>query len=67
MTDLRVGDMVQAQPLDGSQAYRGEIDAVLSKMGLLWIRHGALGERKLLDASEYRICRWPVPQVRQSH
>lgn len=67
VADLRAGDMVQAQHLHGPQTYRGEVDAVLPEMGLLWIRHGALQTRKLLEASEYRICRWPAPQARQSH
>lgn len=59
LTSLRTGDIVEATPLGGRLTYHGEVDTVVPAHGVLWILHGALKERKLLDASEYQIHRCP--------
>jgi len=54
---LRSGDIVDVHQLDGRWTYHGEIDTVDPSRRGLWILHGALKERKLLEASEYQFCR----------
>ncbi|MHC5560820.1 hypothetical protein [Kocuria sp. U4B] len=57
LADLRAGDAVEAHQLHGPRIYRGEVETTAPAQGILWIRHGALQERKLLDAAEYHISR----------
>lgn len=52
---LRIGDLVEARQLRGSSVYRGEVDIVVPEQGLLWILHGSLRTRILLEASEYEL------------
>jgi hypothetical protein len=63
---LRTGDAVIAHQLNGSLIYRGEIDLVVPHAKLLWIKHGTLKERKLLDASEYLLVKEPLDRQNPS-
>lgn len=58
---LRRGDTVEARHY-GTVRYRGQIDAVVPHLGVLWLHHGPWKERTLLDATEYDI--WKVPGAR---
>lgn len=60
VVSLCLGDFVQARLKDGQLIYYGEVESVDFRHGFLWIRHSALKERKLLDASEYEIWWRPI-------
>lgn len=60
VVSLCLGDFVQARLQGGQTIYYGEVESVDFRHGFLWIRHGALKERKLLDASEYEIWWRPI-------
>ena len=60
VVSLCLGDFVEVHLKDGQLIYCGEVDVVDFQHGFLWIRHGALKERKLLDASEYEIWWRPI-------
>ena len=59
LTSLRTGDVVEVYQRHGRLCYYGEIDTVDPTHGVLWLLHGALKERKLIEASEYQIYRRP--------
>ncbi len=63
---LRIGDLVEARQLRGSSLYRGEVDIVVPEQGILWILHGSLKERILLDASEYELSQCFPPRAARS-
>lgn len=60
VVSLCLGDFVQARLQDGRTIYDGEVESVDFQHGFLWIRHGALKERKLLDVSEYEMWWRPI-------
>jgi hypothetical protein len=67
LTQLCIGEMVEAHQLSGPLLYQGAVELVVPQQGVLWIRYGALKERKLLDISEYQLCRRSASASQQSH
>lgn len=61
LSALRRGDTVEARHYD-TVHYRGEIDAVVPHLGVLWLRHGPWQDRTLLEVTEYAL--WKVPSAR---
>lgn len=59
LTSLHTGDPVEVHHRNGQLIYHGEVETVDPSQRVLWILHGALKERKLIDASEHRIRRCP--------
>lgn len=57
LTTLHTRDTLEAYQHDGQLSYHGEGDTVDPSHGVLWILHGALRERKLIDATEHQIHR----------
>jgi hypothetical protein len=55
LTHLRPGDLLQVRLQGTLLVYQGEVETVVPQQGVLWIRHGALHERKLIAASEYHL------------
>lgn len=55
LSHLRPGDIVQVR-LPGTRViYEGEVEIVVPQHGILWMRHGALHERRLINTDEYDI------------
>ena len=63
LTRLRKGHWIQAW-LGRELRYVGVVDLLAPDLGMVWIREGNLGERKLLDASEYTLY-WCTPFLRR--
>lgn len=61
LTTLRRGDTVEARRYD-TVRYRGEIDAVVPHLRVLWLHHGPWKDRTLLEATEYDL--WKMPGAR---
>jgi hypothetical protein len=55
LTSLHTGDVVEVHHRNGQLIYHGEVETVDLSQRVLWILHGALKERKLIDASEYQV------------
>jgi len=55
LSHLHPGAIVQARLPGTLLVYDGEVETVVSQHGYLWIRHGALKERKLITACDYDI------------
>jgi len=51
---LNQGDLIEAMGLCGNCRY-GEVDDISPRMGIVWIRDGSSGLRKMLDATESEI------------
>lgn len=64
MSDLRAGDVVEIRRWD-TVRYRGVVDVVCPRLGVLWVLDGPLRDRTLVHASEYTVWRMPH-QVRAS-
>jgi len=63
LTQLQAGDVIEVRQPNTLLLYQGVVDHVFPEQGVLWIRCGPLQERKLLDASEFQLCRHPVFQA----
>ncbi len=55
LTTVDPGDRVEARELHSSTSITGDVELVVPQQGILWIRHGALRERKLLDVGTYQV------------
>jgi hypothetical protein len=55
LSHLSPGDVLQVRRKGTLVDYQGEVETVVPQQGILWIRHGALHERKLITASEYDL------------
>ncbi|MEX5258338.1 hypothetical protein [Kocuria arenosa] len=51
LAQLRSGDTVEARRYD-TVLYRGQVDGLVAKLGILWLRHGPWQERVLPETTE---------------
>ncbi|GEO97563.1 hypothetical protein [Kocuria turfanensis] len=60
LSHLRPGDFVQARLPGTLLVYEGHVETVVPPQGVLWIRHGAFQERRLIALDEYDMFTAPA-------
>lgn len=56
LSQLTVGEHIEAHHIRADH-YAGRVEVIAPDLGVLWIHESVLGERKLLQASEYSFRR----------
>jgi hypothetical protein len=66
LSGLQRGDTIEARTYE-TVHYRGEIELIAPRLGVLWLRHGSWRHRKLLDPADYELWKLCAPGPAAPH